>query len=67
MFEYEPYIYQPNLNFDYCTALLVHGNTIRVIADAKQTYKEYNKRYPTEDHRVEESISSPEDEFYFRF
>lgn len=67
LFEFEPSEYQRNLDFDYCTALLVNGNTIKVIDDAEKAYKEYNAKYPTEDRQIERSISRPEDGFYFRF
>lgn len=69
MFEYTPNIYNKELNFDYCIGLLIRDNKIMVLdgMKTKSLYQEYNKKYPTEDRKIEESISEPENGFYFKF
>ena len=67
MFSDAPTDYEKELDFNYCTAMLIHQNNIKVIRDSKGLYDKYNRLYPTEDKQIELSISRPEDGFYFRF
>lgn len=67
MFEFQPTEFERDLDFRYCTALLVHHNSIRVIKDAEKIYSEYNEKYPTEDRQIEASISDLENNFVFKF
>lgn len=69
-FEFTPCPPETELDFEYCSALLIYEDTIRVYGDSTQVkslYKEYNTKFPTEDRQIEKSISSPEDDFVFRF
>lgn len=68
MFDYTPMSNEPELDFRYSIGVLVKNNKITVVGDdAKSLYKEYNKKYPTNDRQIEKSISEPEENFYFRF
>ena len=71
LFNYTPDTYNKELPFDciFCSMLIQH-NKIRVIGNrskAEALYKEYNKKYPTEDRELETSIIEPEKGGYFRF
>lgn len=69
-FEFTPYPPEEQLDFDYCEALLINGDRIKVYGDSTQVkslYEEYNKKFPTEDRQIEKSISYPEEGFIFRF
>lgn len=70
MFEYTPMAWERELSFDYSEAILVRGNNITIVGEAwkiKALYKEYNTKYPTKDRQIEESISNPDKNFYFKF
>lgn len=71
MFEYTPIYCEPELDFEHVlSAVLVKDTKITFITDSneiKKLYKEYNTKYPTEDREIEEAISRPEADFYFKF
>ena len=71
MFEFTPNSYERELNFKYVSlAVLVRGTKITFITDSdevRKLYKEYNTRYPTDDRKIERSISCPEENFCFKF
>lgn len=69
MFEFTPDSDRPELYFGYSTGLLVKENKITIIGDqdTESLYQEYNAKYPTCDRKLEQAISEPERNFYFRF
>ena len=67
MFDCIPVYHETGLDFRYCTTLLIHHNSIKVTNNSKEIYNEYNKKYPTEDRQIESSLSSPKDDFQFKF
>ena len=60
---------RPELYFGYSTGLLIKENKITIIGDkdTESLYQEYNAKYPTCDRKLEQAISEPERNFYFRF
>ena len=58
MFQYTPTYYEPELSYGYATAIQVNGKKLKVVKDIKTKYKEYNKKYPTNDRKIEESINT---------
>jgi hypothetical protein len=72
MFEYPPNTCLESeccLAFDYSIGLLIKDNHITVLSDSKvrTLYEEYNKKYPTRDREIEESINWEDTEFKFYF
>ena len=72
MFEYPPNTCLESeccLAFDYSIGLLIKDNHITVLSDSKvrTLYEEYNKKYPTKDREIEESINWEDTEFKFYF
>jgi hypothetical protein len=72
MFEYPPLENELYLDFNFCTGLLIKDNHILIISDLKvrKLYEEYNKRYPTNDREIENTINYYSDlpgetKFYF--
>lgn len=60
MFFFTPNEWNPELDYAYGYGGQISGNTIRVIPSGKQLeqqYQNYNRRYPTEDRKIEESIN----------
>lgn len=69
-FDFTPYIYDQTLDFGYSYAFLIENKKISIIGDyhrMKALYEEYNTKYPTQDRQIEDVISRPEDNFYFKF
>lgn len=70
VFEFTPNIDNPELDFNYAYAIKLLDNKISVITDTSKVealYKEYNTKYPTQDRKIEESISDEDNNFYFTF
>lgn len=69
-FDFTPNADNREFYYDSSYAFLIKNECIKVIGEAKRVrdiYKEYNRKYPTEDREIERAISSPEENFYFRF
>lgn len=70
-FDFTPIESDRGLDFKYVhSAYLIKGKKITVFKDeqkVKQLYTEYNKKYPTMDRKIEESISDPRRNFIFKF
>lgn len=70
MFVFTPYSRDRNLNFNYSEAILIRDSNITIIGNSSKIealYREYNSKYPTQDRQIEDSISEPENNFYFKF
>lgn len=71
MLDFIPSSYEKELHFDYTlVAVLIEGTKITFVNDSyeiKRLYEEYNKKYPTEDREIEDVISDPDENFYFKF
>lgn len=68
MFQYTPTFYEPKLSFSYSTAIQISGKKITVVKDARKWYGLYNRKYPTSDREIEESINMDfPDNYNYRF